>query len=45
MEELQRICCAETDGTRQLNIDELSVQQNPSTVNQLAQIQDLQDKV
>ena len=43
IEELQRICCEETDKARQLKIDEPSMQQreNPSTVHQLlAQIQD-----
>ena len=48
IEELQRICCEETDRVRQLRIDKFSMQQerNPSAVNQfLSQIKDLQNKV
>ena len=45
IEELQRICCEETDRARQLRIDELSLQQerNPTAASQLVTlVQDLQ---
>ena len=48
IEELRRICCEETDGARQLRIDEMFMQQkrNPAIVSQLlTQIQDMQNKV
>ena len=48
IEELQRICCEETDRARRFKIDEWSLQRrkNPTTVSQLVtQIQDFQNKV
>ena len=48
IEELQRICCVDTDRARHLRCDELSTQkeENNSAVNQfMVQIQELQDKV
>ena len=48
LEELTRICCAETDRARQERIDELSMHQerNPTTAGQLlTQIRELQNKV
>ena len=47
-QEIEEVCCEETDRARQLRIDELSLQQerNPITVSQLlTQIQDFQNRV
>ena len=48
MEELKKFCCAEVERAQQLQIDELSRQEEASrsTVNQFTvHIQELQDKV
>ena len=48
IEELRRICCEETDRTRQARIDELSLHREKDTATvgqQMTQIQDLQNKV
>ena len=47
IEELKNFCCTEAERAKPLRIDELTVQDkaNKSTVNRLAVLQEIQDKV
>ena len=47
IEELKILCCTEAERAKPLRIDELTVQEkaNKSTVNRLAVLQEIQDKV